>query len=53
MSHMKFHQKNAFPGIGDVGQNLFQAKVVLDKTYSGWTKPIPGIGFVQQNLFQT
>ena len=43
------------PRIGFVGQNLYLAYVMLDKTYATnrfcWTKPIPGIRYVEQNLF--
>ena len=42
------------PGIHYVEQNLFQAYVMLDKTYSQHrlcsTKPVPGICYVGQNL---
>ena len=41
------------PCIGYVGQNLFLAKVLLDKTYAWqlrWTKSIPGINHAEQNL---
>ena len=41
------------PRIGFVGQNLFLAYVMLDKTYSQHSlclpKPIPGIRYVGQN----